>query len=1097
MLKIISYSAILFLASLPYAFGQSSQITGRVTDTSGAVVVTAQVIVLQKDTGTRITVTSNQDGYYTVTRLDPGRFELEINHPGFKPVLRSGIVLQVDEVARVDVTLQPGSVSERIVIEGAAPLVESETSDVGQVINNKSIVEMPLNGRSVWDLAKLAGGMVYVSAGGDAGEVPAVSIAGSRSYSQAYELDGGSVQKSGLARAQAELSPMVDAVAEFKIITNNYAAEYGRSAGGVFTAVTRSGTNQFHGNLFEFFRNEVMDARNFFALTRGPLRYNQFGGTLGGPIRKNKTHFFSALEKTSATRTSTVLLTVPTPAQRRGDFSTLVNIQNRAIPLYNPFSDTSGNVLNPNTANRLPFPNNIIPASLLDPVGVKLISYYPDPNVAGNIAGANNRNVNASSQRSQYHGTMKVDHIFGVKDRVFARYVAQNNDTPQASVYPEPAASGLGPVTRNIANLAQTYMASWVRTVTPTLLNDLKWSGTNQHRSIQHASIGGDWPAKLGLTGVGDEAFPRVAPAGYSVLGALQVFREQTNPYWQIQESVSHFRGNHTMKAGFEYRHNRTTDEFDTSPSGNFTVPIVGTGIPGNANTGNGAASLLIGYVSQAALIKSRDFRFHNYSMGMYFQDDWKVTPRLTLNLGIRYDVENGRIADDNMQSAFDMNKINPVAKVPGVITFAGVNGVPVTNYDTDKNNIAPRFGFAWRAFGNDRTVIRGGAGVFFSNPNDQGFNQDSVLGFATNVLLVGANSDASSALFLKKGFTGNTPPTAADRNDGFGVNGPAEFFQRDRAVPYSMQFNLGIQQSMKSVLFSTQYLGNISHKLTANPLSLNQIPASRVRDAGTQQSRRPFPQFTDVTLEWPNLGSSTYHALLLKAEKRYHNGLQFLANYTFSKFIDNVDPIVDFGGTPGVGYSDFYNRGLDKAISPNDIKHLLSFNAIYDLPWGPHRRWLQSGLVSKFLGGWQLSSLGVVRGGPVYGVSTQTNTCNCFSAGPQRPDLLRDPALQSSERDINRWFDLTAFAQPGPYLFGTAARSVGRAPGATTIDFGMNKNFQIAERYRVQFRSEFFNMFNHANFGIPGTTMNTSTFGTITTAADGRVVQLALKVYF
>jgi hypothetical protein len=235
----------------------------------------------------------------------------------------------------------------------------------------------------------------------------------------------------------------------------------------------------------------------------------------------------------------------------------------------------------------------------------------------------------------------------------------------------------------------------------------------------------------------------------------------------------------------------------------------------------------------------------------------------------------------------------------------------------------------------------------------------------------------------------------------------------------------------------------------------------------------------------------------LLKTEKRYHNGVQFVLNYTFSKFLDNVDPITDFGGTPGVGYSNYYNRGADKSLSPADLKHLVSYNVIYDLPWGHGRRWLRSGRLSQILGGWQLSSLGVIRSGAPFGAQTTTNTCNCFSAGPQRPDLLRDPNLPSDKRSIDRWFDIDAFAQPAAYLFGNAARAVGRAPGAYTIDLALNKNFIVNERFRVQFRSEYFNVFNHANFGMPGLALNSSTFGAINTAADGRIMQLALKIYF
>ena len=461
MSSVLKRLAGLVLLAGATAWAQTAEVTGRITDPTGAVVPSAQVNVVNIETGAHFPAPANADGYFTVARLQPGKYQVSVRAAGFKPVVRSGIVLQVDQVARFDFKLELGNVSEEVQVSGEAPLVESETSSIGQVINNKSIVEMPLNGRNTWDLAKLAGATVYVSAIGDAGEIPVVSMAGSRTKSQELFMDGGSVQKSGLATAQAELEPMVDAVEEFKVITNNYAAEYGRSAAGVFVAVTKSGTNQFKGDVFEFFRNSAMDARNFFAASKAPLHYNQFGGTLGGPIRKDKTFFFAALETTLSGTGSTQILTLPTAAERAGDFSNLLNAQGKVIPIYNPFS-TRVNPAAPSTSIRDAFPNNMIPTSLLDPVAVKAGSYYPLPNQAGTITGANNYNVNLDAKRTQYHGTMRVDHIVREKDRVFARYVMQHNYTPQANVYPEAAASGIGPVTRNINNIAQTYLASWI-----------------------------------------------------------------------------------------------------------------------------------------------------------------------------------------------------------------------------------------------------------------------------------------------------------------------------------------------------------------------------------------------------------------------------------------------------------------------------------------------------------------------------------------------------------------------------------------------------------------------------------------------------------
>ncbi len=1086
--------AALFLIA-PACHGQSAQITGRVADSSGGVVVGAPVVVRNADSGVSYSAESNSTGYFTVSRLEPGNYELAVHQPGFRSTLRKGIVLQVDQTVRLDVTLEVGDVTQAVEITAAAPLIESETSNVGQVVGNKSIVEMPLNGRNAWDLSMLSGGTVYVDATGDGGEIPVVAMAGSRTMSQALMLDGGSVQKSGLARAQAELSPMVDAVEEFKVITNNYAAEYGRTAGGVFTAVTKSGTNQFRGSLFEFFRNDAMDARNFFSIDKAPLRYNQFGGTLGGPIRKNKTHFFAALETTKSVRGQTLSLTVPTAEQKAGNFVNLVNAQGQRLPIYDPFSSRP----DPADATRQirdPFAGNIVPAAMFDPVAVKALTYYPAPNLRGNTAGANNFITNVAPRRTQQHGTLRVDHTLSAKDRIYGRYVAQANSFPQASAFSEPAASGQGPAPRSVDNLAHTFLLSWVRTVNASLLNDMKFSWINQDRSITHASTDAGWPEKLGLTGLGGASFPIFRPAGYTFLGAPNPFRAQTNPGWQILEAVSYYRGKHSVKAGFEYRSNRTTDDFDRMPGGDFTFSQQGTGLQSNTRSGNGLATMLLGFVSNGSLNSSPLLAFSTYYTGGYLQDDWKILPSLTLNFGIRYDIEPGRVADNNTQSGFDMNRIHPLTGNPGVVTFVGIDE-PARLFNTDRNNLAPRFGFAWTPRG--RTVVRGGFGVFYGNPDDQGYNNTSVLGFATQVRLVSADQNQSAAFLLRNGIRNVEPAGTESRTPAFGVGSPVDFYQRERASPYSLQYNFGIQHELRgSVLISAQYLGNLGRKLTANALDINQVTPDKVGLTGSIQSRRPYPQFTAVELNSPNLGHSSYHGALLRVEKRYRNGMQFLANYTFAKFIDNVDSLVDFGGLPGSGYQDYYNRRLDKSISGNDIKHNVSFNAIYELPAGKGRKWMSSGgALSRVLGGWQISVLGTLRSGPPYGVTTQQNTTEASSSGPQRPDLLRAPDLPASERSVERWFDTEAFAQPARFKFGTAARAVGRAPGLMNFNTALMKNFAFAERFRLQFRGELFNALNHASFRVPGTTYGSPTFGVINSARDARVAQLGLKLYF
>jgi len=483
-----------------------------------------------------------------------------------------------------------------------------------------------------------------------------------------------------------------------------------------------------------------------------------------------------------------------------------------------------------------------------------------------------------------------------------------------------------------------------------------------------------------------------------------------------------------------------------------------------------------------------------------FLQDDWKVSPRLTLNLGLRHEVEPAPISPDDSCSSFAMDRIHPVAGVPGVIRFAGVDGEPRRIHATDLNNFGPRFGFAWRPLQDSSTVLRGGFGLFFGQPNDFGWEvtTGNHLGFWVETLYVSPDQNQTPALWLKDGYPPYAFPGPEVRNDSFGVGGPAAFSDRNRQTSYSQQFNLGIERELRGILFEAQYIGNLGRKLNSPSISINQVRPELVGKPGTIQSRRPYPQFSDVSLVFPNWGMSSYHAFSFRSEKRYRAGLQFLFNYTFSKLIDNADAVVtDFGGTPGSGYQDFYNRRLDKALSPLDITHNATFSAIWDLPVGVGRRWLRGGPLAHIAGGWQLSALGRFRSGPVYGVVTNTNTCECASAGGQRPNILRNPALPKDQRSPQRWFDTTAFATPERFTFGNAARSVGRSPGFANLDLGIMKNFPVAERYRLQFRAEMFNAPNRTNFGNPGTSLGAPTFGQISSTASARVMQFGLKLYF
>jgi hypothetical protein len=1074
--------ALLISLGLPSWSQSGAQLTGQITDKSRASVPGAAIAVKNLDTGIRLETRANGAGYYVIADLAPGSYELTVSMSGFRGFVRSGLKLEVSQVARVDATLEVGDLTERIEVVDTAPLLASNHL-VDHLVDNKSVVEMPLNGRNAWDLAVLAPAAVYVGATGDNLEIPQISVGGGRSFGQSLQIDGAAVMKPGLLQNQAEMSPMIDAVQEFRVLVNGYSAEHGRAAGGVFSAVTKSGTNQFRGSAFEFFRNDAMNALNYFALTQPKLRFNQFGGTFGGPVHRDKTFFFGAIEVSKNTTGSPLILTMPTAAMLAGDFSGVLTAQGRLIPVYDP-----------NTSPRTPYAGNRIPSSQFDPVAAKLNSFYPAPNQAGMITGANNFNVNLTPRRTQYHNTAKVDHYFGPKDRIYGRYINQSNVAPQASVYPVAAASGQGgSPSRNIANYAHSGIAHYTRTVSPSILNELDFSILRQDRSIQHESVGGNWPEKLGLKGVDQEAFPAFQPSGYAALGAVTIpYRKSTGQAYLVSETVNYTHGSHFVKAGGSYRRSTMADKLDNFPSGNFAFNQAGTALTGVANTGNGFATMLIGSATSATVQLGMPIRDRDHYISAFLQDDWKATPRLTLNIGLRFEAETAPLSPDDSFNSFDPLAINPAAGVPGVVTFAGVNGVPRAPFDTDWNNVAPRVGLALRLGRNSN--LRAGYGLFYGSPNDLGYQSSANMGFSINTLLVTA-SDATSVVRLRDGVKPYSLPGPADRTPSYGVGTAIQYLERERRSPYSQQFNLGLERVWRGTLLDARYLGNLGRRLTTANLAINQIRPELVGKSPTPQSVRPFPQFTAVNLVNPNLGLSNYHALSLHAGRRYRAGTQFSFNYTFSKFIENVAAV---GGALGAhtGFEDYYNRRLDRGLSANDVKHNVVFNGIWELPFGRRGRWMRSGWGGSLAGGWQLSTLGSIRTGAPIGVTSSVNNCQCFSAGSMRPDLLRDPTLPADQRSANRWFDITAFALPAMYRFGTAGPTVTRAPGLVNLDLSAMRNFALRERFRLQFRGEFFNALNHVNLGNPATVFGNAGFGAITTARPARVIQLGLKIY-
>lgn len=1078
----------IFVAFAVYGQVGNSVISGRVMDSSESVVPKAEVLLVNEESGVRASTSTNEQGLYRFTALLPGSYRMEFSAGGFQKVVRGGITLQVSQTVQIDQILQLGSVAETVSVTAATPMVESQSSSMSQLVERGVIEGMPLPNRSATAMIVLSPAATVISPGSGSENLPLFSVGGGRARNQQFSLDGGNVTNiTGLAVPQNQAALPMEAMQEFRVISNNYTAEHGHSTGGVITMTTRSGTNQYHGSLFEYLRNNALDARNFFAVDKAPLKLNQFGGALGGPIRKDKTHFFASWEQTREITGNTVLQTVPNAAQIRGDFSATLNAAGRPIPIYDPAT----------TINRVrqPFPDNIIPANRIDPVARSIAAYWPQPNRPGTITGANNFAANGRNQFVRNIVVARVDHQFSQKDQLMVRYYINDGDTDNQGVFGRPESDPAAALTRNQNS---SILGSYTHMFRSNLMNDFRVTRLRRFGGNESYARGMDLPEQLGLTGVSQEGFPIIGITGFAGLGRAP-FRLNNRPSddVQYQESLSWFQGKHALKFGGEFRRGYFNDNNDLSSSGQFSFTPAITGQPGVANTGNALSSFLLGEVNNANTQRPDEINSRSNYWALYVQDDYRVTESLTLNLGLRWEVNMPRTEDNNRMNSFDTAAINPVSRTPGVITFAGLNGVPRTAFDPDYNNLGPRFGFAWRLPGSRATVVRGGAGIFFGEIVSNIIGTAAALGFSTDTTVTSAEPGIVSAMVLRDGFPSQPRVPVDQLGPGFGAVVPGTapttsvtFFERNRPTPYSIQYNLNVQHEVRSnLLVEAGYLANLSHRLTANDLTINQVPPE-LAGPGNAQVRRPYPQFSGVSVINPPVGNSTYHAFTVKAERRYASGVTFLGHYTFAKFIDDVTSFSEYGNVGS--YMDAYNRGLDKAISGNDIRHRAVISGVYALP-----RISASRVLNFIAGGWRTGVIASFQSGPPFTVYNNTNDTNMFPAGTVRPNLVGDPSLDSEERTLARWFNTGAFAAPAQFRFGTSPRSVLRGPGVTNIDLSLTKIFPITERIRTEFRGEFFNLLNQANFGAPGATLGTPEFGVISSAREPRRIQLALRLTF
>lgn len=1050
----------------------TATVAGGITDSSGAALPRAVVTMTNLAGGQSFSASANDEGLYRLVNVSPGKYRLTVEAQGFRTYARPEVVVETGARLQVDASLSVGETSESVTVTDSTPLLQTATSSLNQVVENKTVINMPLASRRMGSLVRLLPGVTFGSEDTQEGAVN-FSLAGGRSRQQMWTLDGGVVQGNAMLTGILEFNPPVEALQEFRVEALGYPAEYGRSLGGFIAMTTKSGTNDYHGVLYHYLRNDAFDARSFFSPRVAPRKYNVFGGTLGGPIRKDRTHFFGSYEGTRRRDGVTRVYNVPTAAEVQGDFSA-----------------RSGTLLDPLTGT--PFPGKIIPTSRMDSVGRQLAQLYAAPNVAGRASGDNNFVANVVNVNSANSYVARVDHVISDKDRLSGRYVHYLSTTAGGSATPVYSADPNAITnTLNIANFSPT----WFHQYSPNLFQEARFVGSFRGADVPFVQPD-DITTKVGLKGV-PGGMPQVNIPGYTSLGAGNQFRALRPQYtFQATNAVSWFRGKHTIKFGGEWRYTQNVEDWGTARFGIFGFNDVATG------AGFGVASLLLGWTNTANIENGATDTRTDY-FGFYIQDEWKVSQRLTLSFGLRYDLDTPRWEKQNRQSGFDRFGINPVSNTPGIITFSGRDGRTKYAHDFDLNNIGPRFGLAYRAWSN--TVFRAGYGLMYGGLYDASLGRALNVGFGDVRAYNSPNNGFTPTFLLKDGVP---PPVEQPLGPGYGavpvgqrVVVSPDFLDPHHRSPYSHQATFTIQQQVfGNLLLEAGYGANLGHRIAAPAVGINEV-RPELRGARQDQALRPFPQYNSVTLRSANWGNSSYHAFNLKAEKRFSAGLNLLAAYTWSKFLDDVEANSEAGGAPGNGIQTVYARALDKSYSGNDVRHRFTNSMVYELPVGKGRKWaIDNRVVDAITGGWSLGAILELRTGLPYGTVEATNRLNAFSPS-QRPNLTGDPVLPGDRPRaelVSKWFDTSAFAFPGDGRLGNAARNLGSGPGFANLELSMLKDFHFTEQRLLQLRGEFFNILNRPNFGLPNGSRGAAAFGRISsTVNDGRFIQIGLRLVF
>jgi Carboxypeptidase regulatory-like domain/TonB dependent receptor len=1104
--RVALFLALLFWMNKMPALAQVvGELRGQVLDPSGAQVANARVELTKTSTNIRQATISTTSADYVFTHLSPGLYSIDVTAQGFEHLTRNGISVVTGQTVTADLVLHVGNQQQSVSVTDDAPLLQSATSNIQTNISGPAIVALPLNTRNFIQLSTLAPGV----------ELPPGAVLprinGGRPRTNEYLYDGISALQP--EPGQVVYFPILDDIQEFTVETNNVPAEFGRFNGGVVNVATRAGSNAFHGSLFEFFRNEALNARNYFATTgqKPEYRRNLYGATLGLPVLRDRLFFFGDFQGVRQLIGVTRISTIPTLKERQGIFTGVSKI-------YDPATTTIVNGVNV----RHEFPNDVINVPM-DPAALSLLARFPTPTSSG---AANNyrRTANDIDHQSQFD--IRVDGAFRSRDRSFGRYSYYNEVEQPVTPLPDGSGAitgaviGTGGVSGLSDVLGQQAVFNETHTFSPTVLNDFRMGYTRRGNTISGATLSDTASSALGIPGIPtnaafNNALPLFTFTGFQQLGpSASTFSQYQTAVWQIVDSVVIVRGRHALNAGVDLRWYQLNAIAPPNPTGAFAFTTTGTNQQGLTNSGNSIASFLLGQVDTFQIdLQESEIRPRDHIQEYFAQDDWKVTDRLTANLGARWTLHFPSTEKTNQGAVFNL--------ATQQLDYLGVDGNSRSARELHWDNVAPRIGLAYMV--TPKTVMRAGFGIVF-------IDQSGITTpFTTPQFPFIQNVQQKTQDSVNAAFALSSGPSVAPipKTPDAGLGQSVYTAKKTAGSGYSQQWNLAVQHAITNNLsVEFAYVGshivhvgipdsNLNQLTTAqlaegspllvkvqNPYYGELPPSSSIGGKTTTvaQLLKPYPRFLNIATYRNNSGQTNYNAGEVQVEQRFSHGFSLLFAYTHSRLIDDASSVfsttvLSSPNSSSLIAADTFRPELERDVSSGDMPNVTSFSGIYDLPAGTGHAFASRGLANTLLGGWQLNSILLLQSGMPVTVTQATNN-NAFAGfALQRPNLVGAPNLHPDERSPGRFINTAAFATAPQFAIGTSSRNPARGPAYRNLDVALVKHTKLPGETDLEFRAEVFDIFNTPAFAQPNGSFGSAAFGSIiSTVTDPRVVQFAVR---